>query len=72
MKIVVVGLGYVGLPLAVRFSEAYEVKGYDINKKRVNSLKLGKDYTGEIDHKTLKKCKSIKFTHCLTFSISYI
>ncbi len=62
MKIIVVGLGYVGLPLAVRLSEAYEVTGYDINTKRVSSLKIGKDYTGEIEYETLRQCKHLKFT----------
>lgn len=48
IKICVIGLGYVGLPLAVTFSEKYEVIGYDINQKRVSELKNGVDKTDEV------------------------
>jgi UDP-N-acetyl-D-galactosamine dehydrogenase len=46
-KIAVIGLGYVGLPLAMAFAEKYPVKGFDISIKRITSLNNGKDYTGE-------------------------
>ena len=42
-KISVIGLGYVGLPLALAFSKKQQVIGFDINKKRVNNLNLGID-----------------------------
>ena len=48
IKICVIGLGYVGLPLAVTFSEKYKVIGYDINQKRVSELKNGVDKTDEV------------------------
>ncbi len=54
-KIAIVGLGYVGLPLAAAFAEKYEVVGYDINEKRVGELKAGKDHTREIEDDHLRK-----------------
>ena len=48
-KIAVIGLGYVGLPLAIAFAEKYYVKGFDINSKRISELKKGIDYTGEAE-----------------------
>ena len=47
-KISIVGLGYVGLPLAVEFAKQYEVVGYDIDKLRVEYLMNGEDKTGEV------------------------
>jgi len=49
VKICVVGLGYVGLPLAVAFTDKYKVVGIDINSKRVNELNLGTDATLEVE-----------------------
>lgn len=54
-KIAIIGLGYVGLPLAVAFAEKYQVLGFDINEKRVNELKSGFDRTFEITQKDLLK-----------------
>ena len=54
-KIAIIGLGYVGLPLAVAFSEKYKVIGLDINQKRVDELNSGKDETLEIHDDLLKK-----------------
>lgn len=48
LKIGVIGLGYVGLPLAVEFAKKYSVVGFDINKKRVQDLSSGYDYTLEV------------------------
>jgi UDP-N-acetyl-D-galactosamine dehydrogenase len=48
-KIAIIGLGYVGLPLAVAFSKKFEVIGFDINQKRIQDLKNGHDHTLEID-----------------------
>ncbi len=53
-KIAIIGLGYVGLPLAVAFAEKYAVVGYDINEKRVSELKAGKDHTLEIKDNHLR------------------
>lgn len=48
-KIAIIGLGYVGLPLAVAFAEKYKVIGFDINNKRVEDLKSGHDETMEVN-----------------------
>ncbi len=53
-KIAVIGLGYVGLPLAVAFAEKYKVVGFDINQNRVNEILNGKDSTLEIEGKLLQ------------------
>ncbi len=49
IKVAVLGLGYVGLPLAVAFSQAYETLGFDINAGRIAELQAGKDRTLEVD-----------------------
>jgi len=54
-KIAIIGLGYVGLPLAVEFGKKYTTVGYDINSKRVVELTKGLDSTLEIDESTLNK-----------------
>jgi UDP-N-acetyl-D-galactosamine dehydrogenase len=53
-KIAVIGLGYVGLPLAAAFAEKYPVVGFDINHGRVNELKSGHDHTLELADDELK------------------
>ena len=55
IKIAVVGLGYVGLPLARLFATKHAVVGFDINQARVTSLQSGVDTTLEIDDETLQK-----------------
>jgi UDP-N-acetyl-D-galactosamine dehydrogenase len=52
-KIAIIGLGYVGLPLAVAFSEKYPVIGFDINQGRVNQLMSGHDFTLEVSDELL-------------------
>tara|TARA_B100000989_G_C19518726_1_gene463011 strand:- start:347 stop:1627 length:1281 start_codon:yes stop_codon:yes gene_type:complete len=52
-KIAIVGLGYVGLPLALEFSKKFPTVGYDINKKRINELEKGHDHTFEIQDDVL-------------------
>jgi len=54
IKIAVIGLGYVGLPLAVEFGKKYKTVGFDINSKRVNELLTGHDQTLEVDDNSLK------------------
>ena len=54
-KIAVIGLGYVGLPLAVEFAKQYPTIGFDINSRRVNELKSGHDQTLEVDDTNLQK-----------------
>ena len=46
-KIAIIGLGYVGLPLAIEFQKKFEVIGYDISLKRVNELNKNKDTNNE-------------------------
>lgn len=53
IKIAIIGLGYVGLPLARLFATQYPVVGFDINQKRINELNSGNDITLEIDPETL-------------------
>lgn len=55
IKIAVIGLGYVGLPLARLFSTKYKTIGYDINQTRVKELMQGKDSTLEVDENLLKE-----------------
>lgn len=57
----VVGLGYVGLPVAIGFSKEYKVIGFDINEDRIRSLSQFYDYTHEISEEQLREA-SIKFT----------
>jgi UDP-N-acetyl-D-galactosamine dehydrogenase len=54
-KIAIIGLGYVGLPLAVEFAKKYNVLGFDVNKIRISELNLGIDKTNEIDLGSLNK-----------------
>ena len=58
----IIGLGYVGLPLAVAFSKIHNVIGYDIDTKRVNELKKNKDTTREIKDINFSKMKNLFFT----------
>ncbi|MDY7002117.1 MAG: nucleotide sugar dehydrogenase, partial [Thermodesulfobacteriota bacterium] len=53
-KIAVVGLGYVGLPLAVAFSKYFEVLGFDVSARRVRELSEGLDRTGEVSKEALQ------------------
>ena len=53
-KIAIIGLGYVGLPLAVAFAEKYKVVGFDINEPRIKELNNGHDHTLEIEDELLK------------------
>lgn len=61
-KIAVVGLGYVGLPVAVAFGKQQQVIGFDINEQRINELMGGYDRTNEVLDEDLKK-SDIKFTN---------
>ncbi|TAN58339.1 MAG: nucleotide sugar dehydrogenase [Rhodospirillales bacterium] len=53
-KIAVVGLGYVGLPLAVALARKFQVIGFDIDQRRISELKQGHDRTGEVDQAPLR------------------
>jgi UDP-N-acetyl-D-glucosamine/UDP-N-acetyl-D-galactosamine dehydrogenase len=64
-KIAIIGLGYVGLPLAVAFSAKYNTLGFDINSLRVSELKSGKDHTLEVTEDELRHAKNLSFTNQL-------
>lgn len=59
-KIAVIGLGYVGLPLAIEFGKKYKVLGYDINKDRVEELQKGVDHTLEADLVGMSEAVSLR------------
>jgi UDP-N-acetyl-D-glucosamine/UDP-N-acetyl-D-galactosamine dehydrogenase len=61
-RIAIIGLGYVGLPLAVEFGKKYQVLGFDINEVRVKELQNGYDRTLEIEPDGLKSSKSLIFS----------
>ncbi|WP_275704453.1 Vi polysaccharide biosynthesis UDP-N-acetylglucosamine C-6 dehydrogenase TviB [Marinobacter iranensis] len=64
-KIAVVGLGYVGLPLAAAFGEKRDVVGFDINAKRIAELKDGVDFTREVSREELATSKGLSFADTL-------
>jgi len=66
MKIAIIGLGYVGLPLAIAFSKQHEVIGFDINGQRVQELQAGIDKTKEIEPEQLIGIKNLTFSSDLT------
>ena len=61
-KIAIIGLGYVGLPLAVEFGKKFDTIGFDINESRIQELKQGKDTTLEVDSKELKQATQLSYT----------
>ncbi len=76
-KIAVIGLGYVGLPLAAAFGEKRDVVGFDINAKRIADLTDGFDYTRELSVEELAAAKGLTFTssledvrHCQVFIVT--
>jgi len=61
-KIGIIGLGYVGLPLAVEFGKSMDVIGFDINQSRIDELKKGYDRTLEVDEAELKSSTKLTFS----------
>lgn len=61
-KIAIIGLGYVGLPLALEFAKKYQVLGFDISQDRIDKLKAGIDVTQESDAAELKETNNLKFS----------
>jgi UDP-N-acetyl-D-galactosamine dehydrogenase len=61
-RIGIIGLGYVGLPLAVEFGKVLEVIGFDINQSRIDELKKGIDRTLEVDNDEFSLSKGLSFT----------
>ena len=62
VKIGIIGLGYVGLPLALEFSSKFSVIGYDIDDKRIEDLRVGRDNTQEVSKDDLFKNNNLFFT----------
>ena len=62
-KIAIIGMGYVGLPLAVEFGKILNTTGFDINRSRIRELILGNDLTLEIDSNELKEATGLSFTN---------
>ncbi len=62
IKLAVIGLGYVGLPLAVEFGRKRSVVGFDINQIRIDELKAGNDFTLETTQEELEAAKYLSFT----------
>ena len=62
VKIAVIGLGYVGLPLAVAFAKRFPVLGFDINSNRVKELETGVDSTLEISNSELVAAETLSFS----------
>ena len=62
VKLAVVGLGYVGLPLAVEFGKKRSVIGFDINTRRIDALKAGHDHTLEVSDIELAEAKQLSYT----------
>lgn len=58
----IIGLGYVGLPLAVEFGKSRSVLGFDINQERIAELEAGKDSTLEVDELQLKAAKMLRYS----------
>jgi UDP-N-acetyl-D-galactosamine dehydrogenase len=58
----IIGLGYVGLPLAVEFGKKFPVIGFDIHKTRISELNAGVDRTLEVDEKELELASNLKYT----------
>ena len=62
IKLSIIGLGYVGLPLAVEFGKLRSVVGFDINPNRIDQLKAGHDFTLETEIEELKAASHLQFT----------
>ena len=72
-KIAVIGLGYVGLPLAIEYGKKYRVLGFDINVERVSELTRGEDRTLEADLEGMKQATNLyKESGCKGLSFSAI
>lgn len=62
VKVAIIGLGYVGLPLAVEFGKKVPVVGFDIYQKRIDELKSGKDHTLEVSPKELAQATQLTYS----------
>ena len=64
-RIAIIGLGYVGLPLAVEFGKKYDTVGFDIRAARVEELRAGKDSTLEVDAGELRSATRLRYSDAL-------
>jgi len=62
ISIAIIGLGYVGLPLAIEFGKKYPTIGFDINTKRIDELKSGRDHTLEVTLENLTSAKQLSYS----------
>lgn len=70
-QIAIIGLGYVGLPLAIEFGKKYKVLGFDINKDRIDELTSGRDRTNEADLEGLSHAMNLSNNGNLGLSFSH-
>ena len=63
LNLAIIGLGYVGLPLAVEFGKKRDVFGFDINIERINQLENNQDFTLEVCETELKSSRGLTFTN---------
>jgi len=66
LKIGIIGLGYVGLPLAVEFGKKFPVTGFDINQGRITQLQAGHDSTLEVSDEELKQSPQLNFSYTVS------
>ena len=65
VNVAVIGLGYVGLPLATEFGKLRSVVGFDINQARIDALEKGYDATLEVSPEELQEASHLRFTACV-------
>ena len=68
VRLAIVGLGYVGLPLAVEFSKKFSTVGFDVDEERINQLKNGFDRTKEVTSSALIDAKDLSLVSCVLYS----
>ena len=66
LQLAIIGLGYVGLPLAVEFGKHRPVIGFDINQPRINALRSGHDSTLEVSDEELKQSEHLSYSSDLS------
>ena len=76
-KLAIIGLGYVGLPLAVEFGKHYDTVGFDINQRRIDELSVGIDHTLEVNSEELAQSPRLRFSsqladlaHCNVYIVT--
>ena len=62
INLAIIGLGYVGLPLAVEFAKQREVLGFDINRARIDALRGGHDSTLEVADEEMREAKGLRYS----------